>query len=121
MDLTQRQVRTNKDRAVNYIAKRKYRAATKCLHKVLNVTPEDSWVTRKIAECYEHLGDYYVANYFYDWTAKLFLRTGHHRKAIAMYQKILKLDPFSRTFKTRLAEAQKEWAESQEILKKSWS
>ena len=75
---------------------RKYRDAIRSFDCALVLDPDDHYALRKVAECYIKLGERDDAVRCWEMLGEKLMRKGQHRKAIAAYKMVQRLDPDDR-------------------------
>lgn len=92
------------DAAAKLVAKGAYDKAIKEYQKVLDADPKDVRVLHKLGELYEKKNDNIQAAGFFTKVADGYASDGFSMKAIALYKKVLKLDPNLMEVNLKLAE-----------------
>ncbi len=92
------------DAAAKLVAKGAYDKAIREYSKVLDVDPKDVRVLHKLGELYEKKNDAVQAATFFTRVADSYAHDGFSMKAIALFKKVLKLDPSLIDINLRLAE-----------------
>jgi tetratricopeptide (TPR) repeat protein len=92
------------DAAAKLVAKGAYDKAIKEYQKVLEADPKDVRVLHKLGELYEKKNDSVQAATFFTRVADGYASDGFSMKAIALYKKVLKLDPNLLEVNLKLAE-----------------
>src|ERR671931_369556 len=92
------------DAAAKLVAKGAYDKAIKEYQKVLEADPKDVRVLHKLGELYEKKNDSAQAASFFTRVADGYAGDGFSRKAIALYKKVLNLDPNLVEVNLKLAE-----------------
>ncbi|MBW1870840.1 MAG: cyclic nucleotide-binding domain-containing protein [Deltaproteobacteria bacterium] len=82
-----------KDQAAKYIVKGSWGSAIKVLLQAQQLAPNDTYIARKIGDCYQRDGDNDSAVEAYKVAAKLFAAAGFLFKAISVNKIILSIDP----------------------------
>ncbi|MEM1180142.1 MAG: tetratricopeptide repeat protein, partial [Acidobacteriota bacterium] len=90
--------------AEKYVAKGKLEAAIKEYRKVLAQNPSDINTLNRVGDLYARLERYDEAVKLFTQIAEKYTRDGFFLKAIAIYKKIIKLDPTALAVYERLAE-----------------
>ncbi|MEM6793302.1 MAG: tetratricopeptide repeat protein, partial [Acidobacteriota bacterium] len=90
--------------AEKYVAKGKLEAAIKEYRKVLRENPNDTNTLNRVGDLYARLEKYDEAVKLFTQIAEKYTRDGFFLKAIAIYKKIIKLDPTALAVYERLAE-----------------
>ncbi len=90
--------------AEKYVAKGKLEAAIKEYRKVLAQNPNDANTLNRVGDLYARIERFDEAVKLFSQIAEQYTRDGFFVKAIAIYKKIIKLDPTSLTVYERLAE-----------------
>lgn len=90
--------------AEKYVAKGKLEAAIKEYRKVLAENPNDANTLNRVGDLYARIERFDEAVKLFSQIAEQYTRDGFFVKAIAIYKKIIKLDPTSLTVYERLAE-----------------
>ncbi|MCP4657096.1 MAG: tetratricopeptide repeat protein, partial [bacterium] len=81
--------------AEKYVAKGKLEAAIKEYRKVLAENPNDANTLNRVGDLYARTERFDEAVKLFSQIADQYTRDGFHVKAIAIYKKIIKLDPTS--------------------------
>ncbi len=92
------------DAATKLVAKGAYDKAIKEYQKLLDADPKDVRILHKLGELYEKKNDNVQAAAFFTRVADSYAVDGFSMKAIALYKKILKLDPNLIEVNVKLAE-----------------
>ncbi len=92
------------DAAAKLVAKGAYDKAIREYSKVLDVDPKDVRVLHKLGELYEKKNDTVQAATFFTRVAESYANDGFSMKAIALFKKVLKLDPSLIDINFKLAE-----------------
>ncbi|MGA9522749.1 MAG: tetratricopeptide repeat protein, partial [Myxococcaceae bacterium] len=92
------------DAAAKLVAKGAYDKAIKEYSKVLDADPKDVRVLHKLGELYEKKNDTVQAATFFTRVADSYANDGFSMKAIALFKKVLKLDPSLIDINLKLAE-----------------
>ncbi len=90
--------------AEKYVSKGKLEAAIKEYRKVLAENPNDANTLNRVGDLYARIERFDEAVKLFSQIAEQYTRDGFFVKAIAIYKKIIKLDPTSLTVYERLAE-----------------
>ena len=90
--------------AEKYVSKGKLEAAIKEYRKVLAENPNDANTLNRVGDLYARIERFDEAVRLFSQIAEQYTRDGFFVKAIAIYKKIIKLDPTSLTVYERLAE-----------------
>ena len=90
--------------AEKYVAKGKLEAAIKEYRKVLAENPNDANTLNRVGDLYARIERFDEAVKLFSQIAEQYTRDGFFVKAIAIYKKIIKLDPTSLAVYERLAE-----------------
>ncbi len=90
--------------AEKYVARGKLEAAIKEYRKVLAENPNDANTLNRVGDLYARIERFDEAVKLFSQIAEQYTRDGFFVKAIAIYKKIIKLDPTSLTVYERLAE-----------------
>jgi len=90
--------------AEKYVSKGKLEAAIKEYRKVLAENPNDPNTLNRVGDLYARIQRFDEAVRLFSQIAEQYTRDGFFVKAIAIYKKIIKLDPTSLTVYERLAE-----------------
>ena len=90
--------------AEKYVAKGKLENAIKEYRKVLAENPNDTNTLNRVGDLYARLERYDEAVKLFTQIAEKYTRDGFFLKAIAIYKKIIKLDPTALAVYERLAE-----------------
>ncbi|MEM7352217.1 MAG: tetratricopeptide repeat protein, partial [Acidobacteriota bacterium] len=90
--------------AEKYVSKGKLEAAIKEYRKVLAENPNDANTLNRVGDLYARIERFGEAVKLFSQIAEQYTRDGFFVKAIAIYKKIIKLDPTSLTVYERLAE-----------------
>ncbi|MEM7585647.1 MAG: tetratricopeptide repeat protein [Acidobacteriota bacterium] len=90
--------------AEKYVSKGKLEAAIKEYRKVLASNPNDANTLNRVGDLYARIERFDEAVKLFSQIAEQYTRDGFFVKAIAIYKKIIKLDPTSLTVYERLAE-----------------
>lgn len=90
--------------AEKYVSKGRLEAAIKEYRKVLAENPNDAKTLNRVGDLYARIERFSEAVKLFTQIAEQYTRDGFFVKAIAIYKKIIKLDPTSLPFYERLAE-----------------
>ncbi len=82
-----------KDQAAKHIVRGSWSAAIKVLLQAQQLAPNDTYIARKIGDCYQRSGEKDAAVQAYKVAAKLFAAAGFLFKAISVNKIILSIDP----------------------------
>jgi CRP-like cAMP-binding protein len=82
-----------KDQAARHIVRGSWSSAIKVLLQAQQLAPNDTYIARKIGDCYQRAGDKDAAVEAYKVAAKLFAAAGFLFKAISVNKIILSIDP----------------------------
>ncbi|RMH21518.1 MAG: tetratricopeptide repeat protein [Acidobacteria bacterium] len=90
--------------AEKYVARGKLEAAIREYRKVLNENPNDASTLNRVGDLYARIGQFDEAVKLFTQIAEQYTEDGFFVKAIAIYKKIIKLDPTSLQVYEKLAE-----------------